>query len=137
MDPGNVRGNSEESGDGRIQGAVVLLQWKQFTEKRRPLLAMASRHFENLGKNGCRQNRIRIKMAPIFIRRTVPATDPILFAEDGLPEETAAGAELRPSARCARSARLCPLPPRAALGSRFGSSAKPQNLGWERRTRQI
>jgi hypothetical protein len=37
---------------------------------------------------GTAQNRGRIKMAPLFLRQTWPAPDPILLAEDALLEET-------------------------------------------------
>jgi hypothetical protein len=56
----------------------------------------------------------------IFLRKTLPARDPILLAEDALAEETGSrrGAEA-----------VLPGSPRLSFGSRLAFSAKPQNLG--------
>jgi hypothetical protein len=87
---------------------------------------------------GTAQNRSRIKRAPTFLRRTVPTPDPILLAEEPLPEETGSrrGAEAVRSAP-PRPAPPHPTPPWAAFGLRPGFSVKPQNLRRERRIGRI
>jgi hypothetical protein len=121
-----LRENASVGGDS---GAVAVLLHLR-TADRFKINLNSSAHFEkrDCAIAGTAQNRSRVKRAPIFLPKTLSASDPVLLAEDALPHESCS----RRGAEAVHSA-----PARAAFGSRPAFLAKPQNPGREMRIGRV